>query len=44
MRYELNDCEWGVIKPILPNKPRGIPRVDDSAGVDGEDCRYLRRG
>jgi len=29
MRYELGDCEWGVIKPMLPNKPRGIPRVDD---------------
>jgi transposase len=29
MRYELSDCEWGVIKPMLPNKPRGIPRVDD---------------
>ena len=25
MRYELNDCEWSVIKPMLPNKPRGIP-------------------
>jgi len=25
MRYELSDCEWGVIKPMLPNKPRGIP-------------------
>jgi len=29
MRYELSDCEWSVIKPTLPNKPRGIPRVDD---------------
>jgi len=29
MRYELSDCEWSVIKPMLPNKPRGIPRVDD---------------
>jgi transposase len=27
MRYELNDYEWSVIKPMLPNKPRGIPRV-----------------
>jgi len=25
MRYELSDCEWGVIKPMLPNKPRGNP-------------------
>ena len=29
MRYELSDSEWSVIKPTLPNKPRGIPRVDD---------------
>jgi len=29
MRYELSDHEWGVIKPMLPNKPRGVPRVDD---------------
>ena len=28
MRYELSDYEWSVIKPMLPNKPRGIPRVD----------------
>jgi hypothetical protein len=27
MRYELADYEWTVIKPILPNKPRGVPRV-----------------
>ena len=25
MRYELSDYEWSVIKPMLPNKPRGIP-------------------
>jgi transposase len=29
MRYELSDYEWSVIKPMLPNKPRGVPRVDD---------------
>ena len=25
MRYELADYEWTAIKPMLPNKPRGIP-------------------
>jgi transposase len=25
MRYQLSDCEWSVIGPMLPNKPRGIP-------------------
>ncbi len=29
MRYELTDGEWGVIKPMLPNRARGVPRVDD---------------
>ena len=31
MRYELSDYEWSVIRPMLPNKPRGIPRVDGPA-------------
>jgi len=22
MRYELADCEWAAIEPMLPNKPR----------------------
>jgi transposase len=25
MRYELTDHEWAAIKPMLPNKPRGVP-------------------
>jgi transposase len=29
MRYELIDDEWTAIKPMLPNKPRGAPRVND---------------
>jgi hypothetical protein len=29
MRYELSDDEWAVIRPMLPNKTRGVPRVDD---------------
>jgi transposase len=29
MRYEPSDCEWGIIKPMLPNKPRGVPRAND---------------
>ena len=28
MRYELADDEWIAIKPMLPNKPRGVPRND----------------
>jgi transposase len=26
MRYELSDYEWTAIKPMLPNKPRGVRR------------------
>jgi len=29
MRYELSEHEWAVIKPMLPNKPRGVARMND---------------
>lgn len=35
MRYELADYEWIAIKPILPNKPRGVPRVNDRRVLNG---------
>ena len=35
MRYELADHEWTAIKPMLPNKPRGVPRVNDRRVLDG---------
>src|SRR5690242_12021205 len=35
MRYELADCEWVAIKPMLPNKPRGVPRVNDRRVLNG---------
>ena len=35
MRYELNDFEWAAIKPMLPNKPRGVPRVNDRRVLNG---------
>ena len=35
MRYELTDNEWSAIKPMLPNKPRGVPRVNDRRVLDG---------
>jgi transposase len=28
MRYELTDHEWAAIRPLLPDKPRGVPRVN----------------
>src|SRR5580658_10275395 len=33
--YELSDFEWRVIAPLLPNKPRGVPRVDDRRVLNG---------
>jgi len=35
MRYELTDFEWAAIRLFLPNKPRGIPRVDDRSVLNG---------
>jgi len=35
MRYELSDPEWAAIKPMLPNKPRGVPRVNDRRVLNG---------
>jgi transposase len=35
MRYELTDHEWTAIKPFLPNKSRGIPRVNDRRVLNG---------
>ena len=34
-RYDLTDFEWSVIQPLLPNKPRGVPRVDDRRVLSG---------
>jgi transposase len=42
-RYELSDFEWSVIQPLLPNKPRGVPRADDRKVLNGIYWR-LRTG
>jgi len=34
-RYDLTDFEWSVIKPLLSNKPRGVPRVDNRRVLNG---------
>jgi transposase len=31
----LSDTEWAIIAPLLPNKPRGVARVDDRRVVNG---------
>ena len=42
-RYELTDFEWMIIEPLLPNKPRGVPSVDDRKVLNGIFWR-LRAG
>src|SRR4051794_20732358 len=42
-RYELTDFEWAIIQPLLPNKPRGMPRADDRKVLNGIYWR-LRTG
>ena len=34
-RYDLTDFEWRIIEPLLPDKPRGVPRVDDRRVLNG---------
>ena len=34
-RYDLTEKEWQAIKPHLPNKPRGVARVDDRRVLNG---------
>jgi transposase len=35
MRYALADYEWIAIRHMLPNKPRGAPRVNDRRVLNG---------
>lgn len=39
-RYELPDGEWSIIEPLLPNKPRSVPRVDDRRVLNGILWRF----
>jgi len=34
-RFDLSDQEWGIISPLLPNKPRGVRRQDDRRVLNG---------
>ena len=34
-RHDLTDAEWAIISPLLPDKPRGVPRVDDRRVIGG---------
>ena len=43
MRYEVTDYERATIKPFLPTKPRGVPRVHDRRVLNGTNW-VLRSG
>src|SRR5688572_14571126 len=34
-RFDLSDAEWALIRPLLPNKPRGVARVNDRRVING---------
>jgi transposase len=36
-RHELSDFELSIIQPLLPNKPRGVPRADNREVLNGID-------
>jgi transposase len=48
LRWRLDDAaalrtdgrEWSIIAPLLPNKPRGVPRVDDRRVLNGILWRF----
>jgi len=33
--FWLSDKQWERLRPLLPNKPRGVPRVDDRRVISG---------
>ena len=35
MGYELTDYKWAAVEPFLPNKPRGVQRVNDRRVLNG---------
>ena len=42
-RYDLTEFERKIIQPLLPNKPCGVPRVDDRRVLNGI-FHHLRSG
>ncbi|MCH8953317.1 MAG: transposase, partial [Proteobacteria bacterium] len=33
--FWLSDAQFARLQPLLPNKPRGVPRVDDRRVISG---------
>ena len=43
-RHDLTDAEWAIISPLPPDKPRGVPRVDDRRVISGISSSPRRLG
>ena len=43
MHYKLSDAECATIRPMLPNKVCGVPRVDDRCVLKFDDAGAMRR-
>lgn len=41
-RFDLSDFEWALVQPLLPNKPRGVARVDDQQAYPGRRVTSTR--
>ncbi|SNY89904.1 Transposase [Cohaesibacter sp. ES.047] len=39
-RFDLTDFEWSTIAPLLPQKSRDVPRVDDRRVINGILWRF----
>jgi transposase len=39
-RFELTDYKWSIIEPLLPQKSRGVPRIDDRPVLNGILWRF----
>ena len=42
-RHEPTDFEWEFIKPLLPDKPRGVPRANDLRVINSILWRFNQR-
>ena len=39
-RFDLTDWEWSIIEPLLPQRSRGVARVDDRRVINGILWRF----
>ena len=40
VRHDLSNFERSIVEPLLPNKSRGVPRVDDRRVLNGIFWRF----